>query len=44
MKNIVIFDIDGTLVESSQKINNTHSLILTELKKNMKLLYVVVVH
>lgn len=37
MKNIVIFDIDGTLVESSQKINNIHSLILTELKKKYEI-------
>lgn len=32
-KQILIFDIDGTIVESSQSLSNEHAIILRELKK-----------
>ena len=33
MKKLFLFDVDGTLVESSKKINDYHANILNELKK-----------
>ena len=33
MKKLFLFDVDGTLVESSKKINDHHADILNELKK-----------
>ena len=37
MKDIIIFDIDGTLVESSQKINIMHAEILNKIKKKYEI-------
>ena len=37
MNNIIIFDIDGTLAESSCQINQKHALILNELKKKYEI-------
>lgn len=36
-KDIIIFDIDGTLVESSEKISKEHALLLNQLKKNYEI-------
>lgn len=33
-KSIILFDVDGTLVESSQKISDEHATILNKLKDN----------
>ena len=36
-KQILIFDIDGTIVESSQLLSNEHAIILRELKKKYEI-------
>ena len=36
-KDIIIFDIDGTLVESSYKISDEHAFILNQLKKHYEI-------
>ena len=37
MKRIFLFDVDGTLVESSKKISNDNALILNKLKKKFEI-------
>ena len=37
MNNLIIFDVDGTLVESSKKINPKYALILNQLKNKFKI-------
>ena len=40
MNNIIIFDVDGTLVESSKIISDENTLILNRSKINLKLEFV----
>ena len=37
MKKIFLFDVDGTIVESSKKISNDNAFILNKLKKNFEI-------
>ena len=37
MNNIIIFDVDGTLVESSQIISDENASILNKLKNKFKI-------